>query len=172
MNNRYLCKAKTETGEWVEGLPSYGPKGEITQLELQKPYDDTNYFVNINPDTLCQCTGRTCGGEKIFEHDIISLSQDNCYAAVEWIEEGWKLIVDENVLTDLSEFSDSELDIIGNRFDHPAPAAPKSNCGNCKYFNGEDGDGEQFCDELEAYVHETWHCNRYKERISTWKEEK
>lgn len=37
-------------------------------------------------------------------------------------------------------------------------------CGTCQYYNGEIGDGEQFCDELESYVQETWCCNKYREQ--------
>ena len=35
-------------------------------------------------------------------------------------------------------------------------------CGTCLFFNGEIGDGEQFCDELECDTHETRWCNRYQ----------
>ena len=36
----------------------------------------------------------------------------------------------------------------------------KKYCGNCFYFNGEKGDGMQFCDEREEYVHESsWCCH-------------
>lgn len=35
-------------------------------------------------------------------------------------------------------------------------------CGTCVFFNGEIGDGEQFCDELECDTHETRWCNRYQ----------
>lgn len=31
-----------------------------------------------------------------------------------------------------------------------------NSCYKCKYFNGEQGDGEQFCDRKEDYVSE--HC--------------
>lgn len=34
----------------------------------------------------------------------------------------------------------------------------KECCGNCFYFNGEKGDGMQFCDEREGYVHESSWC--------------
>lgn len=37
----------------------------------------------------------------------------------------------------------------------------KDCCGNCTYFNGEIGDGEQFCDERELYVHEDGYCYRH-----------
>ena len=34
-------------------------------------------------------------------------------------------------------------------------------CGNCLWFNGENGDGMQFCDERELYVHESGCCTHY-----------
>lgn len=38
-------------------------------------------------------------------------------------------------------------------------------CGTCMWFNGEQGDGEQFCDELETSVHaERFWCNKWRER--------
>lgn len=37
-------------------------------------------------------------------------------------------------------------------------------CGNCQWYNGEIGYGEQFCDELETFVHEDFICNRWKEK--------
>lgn len=37
----------------------------------------------------------------------------------------------------------------------------KDCCGNCMYFNGEIGDGEQFCDERETHVHEEGYCYRH-----------
>lgn len=37
-------------------------------------------------------------------------------------------------------------------------------CWNCVYYNGEQGDGEQFCDELEVYTHENRWCNKWRMR--------
>lgn len=37
-------------------------------------------------------------------------------------------------------------------------------CGICQWFNGETGDGEQFCDELENYVSENFYCNKFIKR--------
>lgn len=37
-------------------------------------------------------------------------------------------------------------------------------CSNCEWFNGEAGDGNQFCDELETYVFENFYCNRWMEK--------
>lgn len=38
-------------------------------------------------------------------------------------------------------------------------------CGRCVFFNGEIGDGTQFCDEKEVYVSECNWCVRYRERF-------
>lgn len=38
-------------------------------------------------------------------------------------------------------------------------------CGTCLYFNGEVGDGIQFCDEKEINVSEHRWCIRYKEKM-------
>lgn len=37
-------------------------------------------------------------------------------------------------------------------------------CSNCLYFNGEEGDGIQFCDEKEIYVSENNYCLKWKEK--------
>ena len=35
-------------------------------------------------------------------------------------------------------------------------------CSNCMWFNGESGDGEQFCDELESWVNEGFCCGHWR----------
>ena len=37
-------------------------------------------------------------------------------------------------------------------------------CWNCIFFNGEVGDGIQFCDEKESDVSEKSYCYRYREK--------
>lgn len=37
----------------------------------------------------------------------------------------------------------------------------KEYCGNCLWFNGEKGDGKQFCDKWEMYVREYSWCFYY-----------
>ena len=37
-------------------------------------------------------------------------------------------------------------------------------CGTCVFYNGEIGDGTQFCDEKEVYVSECNWCVRFRER--------
>lgn len=37
-------------------------------------------------------------------------------------------------------------------------------CGNCFWFDGEEGDGTRFCDEKQREVRENWCCPMYKHR--------
>jgi len=37
-------------------------------------------------------------------------------------------------------------------------------CGTCLWYNGEPGDGTQFCDDKEVYVSEYGWCARYREK--------
>lgn len=37
-------------------------------------------------------------------------------------------------------------------------------CANCYWFNGEEYDGYQFCDDRECYVHENGYCFRGKRK--------
>lgn len=37
-------------------------------------------------------------------------------------------------------------------------------CNTCLWFNGEAGDGTQFCDEKETYVSENDCCVKYREK--------
>lgn len=40
-------------------------------------------------------------------------------------------------------------------------------CGKCRWFDGEMGDGTQFCDALETYVNsDDFCCNHFKEKDS------
>lgn len=38
-------------------------------------------------------------------------------------------------------------------------------CHNCYFFNGEEGDKIQFCDDREDFVHEKWTCYRWREKM-------
>ena len=37
-------------------------------------------------------------------------------------------------------------------------------CGTCQYFDGEPGDGVQFCDERETETHENNYCGRWAKK--------
>ena len=44
-------------------------------------------------------------------------------------------------------------------------------CYNCYWFNGEKGDGIQFCDDKEDHVHENGYCYRWREKLGLFEEE-
>lgn len=39
-------------------------------------------------------------------------------------------------------------------------------CSNCLYFNGEESDKIQFCDEKETYVSENSYCLKWRKRYA------
>lgn len=43
-------------------------------------------------------------------------------------------------------------------------------CGNCYWFNGEEGDNIQFCDQKEQDVYENGYCFRWRmKEIRDWR---
>ncbi len=86
MENRYLYKAKRlDNGEWVIGYWAVIGERNVIVEECAKTYycSDTGEFRHgnqiheVNPKTICQCTGLKDKNEKIiFENDIL-MNHDN-----------------------------------------------------------------------------------------------
>lgn len=86
MENRYLYKAKRlDNGEWVIGYLAVIGKKNVIAEECAKTYycPDTEEFRHgnkiheVNPKTICQCTGlKDKNGKIIFENDIL-MNHDN-----------------------------------------------------------------------------------------------
>lgn len=84
-----LFKGKSvQTGEWIEGyFAIICEKTVIIEKESEKYYsiDDEknsrgNRIIEINPETLCQFTGRCDkNGKKIWENDILMAHLDESY---------------------------------------------------------------------------------------------
>ena len=70
MNDRYLYRAKrTDDGEWVEGY-LYGIWER--RYILWGMTNDVPNMVEVDPSTICQCTGlRDKNGKLIWENDIV-----------------------------------------------------------------------------------------------------
>lgn len=70
MNNRHLYKAKRmDNGEWVEGNLFFSWERAYI---LWGTTNDIPNMVEVDPSTLCQCTGLTDKNDKpIWENDIV-----------------------------------------------------------------------------------------------------
>ncbi len=80
MENRYLYKAKRiDNGKWVTGFYVKGSDmyGEEVHVIFETDaifysHGDLDGFAEINPATICQCTGlKDKNGELIWENDIV-----------------------------------------------------------------------------------------------------
>lgn len=135
MNDRYLYRAKrTDNGEWIEGYYAYAyGKHYIMTVGATcalPPYHW--YFKNheVDPSTICQCTGiKDKNGKLIWENDICRrimlpnrIIKTNfridyvpykcCLPAID---------LDGSNVTFLSDYINNkyEVEVIGNIFDNP-----------------------------------------------------
>ena len=81
MNDRYLYRAKrTDNGEWVvgyyvRGLDMYEKEVHLIfePTTIFYSHGETDGFVEVDPSTLCQCTGlKDKSGKLIWENDIVT----------------------------------------------------------------------------------------------------
>lgn len=123
MNREISFKAKgIDTGDWIEGIPSYDRDGNISEIERFEPGEE-GCFVDIDPKTLCQYTGLTDkNGKEIWENDIIRHEQIETIGTICWYEEDYvgfavNDIYDGMQQYDIGMFADAK--VIGNIFDNP-----------------------------------------------------
>ena len=132
MNDRYLYRAKrTDNGEWVEGFL-------MDDNYINTPFNDNDVGgrfddpVEIDPSTICQCTGMPDKNSKVaYEHDIIETPVGN--AKIIWIcspspidnhiNVGFKVvfldaIANDNYRHDLGYWI-RKSEVIGSVFDNP-----------------------------------------------------
>ena len=121
MENRYLFRAKrTDTGEWVQGY-LYGIWERRYIL-----WGMTN-MVEVEPSTICQCTGlRDKNGKLIWENDIVKDEHGNFYKAFwqnNYYQFSWFCVKTDvfpiGAKWDLWSFKSFEIEVIGNIFDNP-----------------------------------------------------
>lgn len=137
MQDRYLFKAKTarivdtynnaEDGIWVKGsLREDCGKYTIFQFE----FDRADYVpYEVDPDTICQCTGRTDRDKTlIFEHDVVvyldtystesGYAEAHCVGEVVWDDETISFQVTNRLSAESYEVLGDECSVIGNVFDN------------------------------------------------------
>lgn len=131
MEDRYLFKAKrADNGEWVTG--HYVKGLDIYAKEVHLIFEPTTIFYSsgetdgwseVDPSTICQCTGlKDRNGKLIWENDIVNIQCGK--AIVIWDKAEWRIkwIKDTIWRKDLHFWTnedDWKCEIIGNIFDNP-----------------------------------------------------
>ena len=131
--DRHICRAKDiNTGEWVygyyihcDGEINHGRTfilSKVTGIHRYNGAADIHGFIEVDPETVCQCTGvPDKKGKMLFEHDIVKMrSYDRGYHetevyfkngkfAVDGSHYGFKDICSNSVEFVRSKFDNSEL---------------------------------------------------------------
>lgn len=127
MEDRWLFKAKrADNREWVQGyLYGIWEKRYI----LWEMTNDVPNMIEVDPTTICQCTGmKDKNGKLIWENDIVKDKNSNFYIAIWWndyYQYCWvciKSIIEIFVgrKRDLWVIAENfKIEVIGNIFDNP-----------------------------------------------------
>lgn len=131
MNDRYLYRAKRKNwrelpkDKWWVGGYLYGIWDR--RYILWGMTNDVPNMVEVDPSTICQCTGlKDKNGKLIYENDILIGFLDNLYpeyatyTRVLWNNSGF--CANENHSEDiapLDEFVQIHFEVCGNIFDNP-----------------------------------------------------
>lgn len=120
MKDRYLFKAKrVDNGEFVEGYL-------MDENYINIPFNDESVGgrfdepLEIDPSTICQCTGLTDkNGKKIWESDIIHIGDKSIPYIVEWHDTGF-MGNSVNAMDRIGlKYWSAQIEVIGNIFDNP-----------------------------------------------------
>ena len=113
MENRYLFRGKTISGNWVQGLLASKDDKWYISNKAGAPF-----AYDIRPESICQCTGlKDKNGKLIWENDIVK--DDVIYGVVKWDDANAMYIIDDR--DDGYQIYSGwwhEVDVIGNTFDN------------------------------------------------------
>lgn len=122
MEDRYLSKAKrVDNGEWVQGY-LFGIWEE--RYILWGMTNDIPDMIEVDPSTICQCTGlRDKNGKLIYDNDIAKDEKGNLYKAFwqkNYYQYSW-ICIKSNYLPvgaqwNLWSIKSFEIEVIGNIF--------------------------------------------------------
>ena len=117
MEDRYLFKAKrTDNGEWVQGyLYGIWEKKYI----LWGMTNDIPNMIEVDPTTICQCTGlKDKNGKLIWENDIVKINNSKVNTLITFRDfEIICTIPNGKYYKHRLEY-DTEYEVIGNIFDN------------------------------------------------------
>ena len=136
MNDRHLYRAKRkDSGEWIEGYYAViGEKTVIIEKEREEFYDvegekksNGNKIVEVDPSTICQCTGlKDKNGKMIWENDIVRDDNGNLYKAFwqdRYYQFSWICVKSDKLPIgakwDFWSIRNYEIEVIGSTIDNP-----------------------------------------------------
>lgn len=141
MKDRYLFKAKrADNGEWVQGNLVTNVFFESGQSILYilcpdkaeyyycfEDFSEGNGIYEVDPSTICQCTGlKDKNGKLIWENDIVFVTDDDGCSGqidtgvgeIDFLDGLWYISGNvQNALYDIGKCF--QLEVIGNIFDNP-----------------------------------------------------
>lgn len=126
MNDRYLFKSKRlDNGEWVQGAILFHD-ADATTIFNQHPADGSLQGFEVDPSTICQCTGlKDKNGKLIWENDIVEDEKGNLYKAFwqsNYYQFSWVCVKSEIFLIgtkwNLWSIKSYEIEVIGSIFDN------------------------------------------------------
>lgn len=129
--DRHICRAKDiKTGEWVygyyihcDGEINHGRTfilSKVTGIHRYNGAADIHGFIEVDPETVCQCTGvPDKKGKMLFEHDIVKMrSYDRgCHETEVYFKNG-KFAVDGSHYG-FKDICSNSVEFVRSKFDNP-----------------------------------------------------
>ena len=131
MEDRYLFKGKRldngefVTGQYVKGLDMYGKEVHLIFEPTTIFYSsgETDGWSEIDPSTICQCTGlKDKNGKLIWENDIAvcrDFTEEKYVIAWKQDEACFEYKQYSCSIMNFEQLSGCEIEVIGNIFDNP-----------------------------------------------------
>ena len=120
MNDRYLYRAKrTNNGEWITGYLYRLSENHPPFIMLSDRYGESH---EVDPSTICQCTGlKDKYGKMIFENDIVKVHDDEEPCLIEWGEDTarWNMTQYGSCVYDFDNYWSYKVEVIGSAIENP-----------------------------------------------------